>query len=66
MSKSEFQYRCMVSIDGAVPIPWESMTPEQEADVHRRMRERLSRTMSDYYSLHPEEYREYCEQTKKG
>ena len=66
MAKSEFTYKAMVSIDGAEPIPWESMTPEQEADVHRRMRERLSRTMSDYYSLHPEEYRKYCEQTKKG
>lgn len=66
MSKSEFQYRCMVSIDGAEPIPWESMTPEQESSVRHCMRERLSRTMSDYYSLHPEEYRKYCEQTKKG
>ena len=64
MSKSEFTYRSMVSIDGAEPIPWESMTPQQEADVRRRMSERLSRSMSDYYSIHPEEYRKYCEKTK--
>lgn len=64
MAKSEFTYRSMISIDGAEPIPWESMTPRQEADVRRRMSERLSRSMSDYYSLYPEEYRKYCESSK--
>ena len=58
--KSEFEYKAYISIDGAEPILWESMTPEQAADVRRRMSERLSRSMSDYYSLHPEEYRRYC------
>lgn len=60
MAKSEFMYRSMISIDGAEPIPWKSMTPQQEADVRRRMSERLSRSMSDYYSIHLEEYRQYC------
>lgn len=62
MGKSKpFTYRAYISIDGAEPIPWESMTPQQEAYVRRRMSENLSRTMSEYFSLHPDEYRAWIE-----
>lgn len=37
-------------------IPVEEMTPEERARVNKSMNERLSRVMSEYYSLHPEEF----------
>ena len=66
MGKSKpFTYRAYISIDGAEPIPLESMTPEQEAHVRSRMCENLSHTMSEYYSLHPDEYQAWLESEKK-
>ena len=52
----EFTYKFMISVDGAPEVPLESLTAEQRAEAGRRMTENLSRVMSEYYSLHPEEY----------
>ena len=41
--------------DGNV-IPWEERTPEQDRRSRENATKRLTRTMSDYYSQHPEEY----------
>ena len=35
----------------------EELTDEERAQWQRNMRERLSETMSDYYTQHPDEYR---------
>ena len=37
-------------------IPVEEMTLEERVRVNKSMNERLSRVMSEYYSLHPEEF----------
>lgn len=52
----EFTYKFMISCDGAPEVPLESLTAEQRAEAGRRMTENLSRVMSEYYTLHPEEY----------
>ena len=52
---NEFTYKFLISIDGAPEVPLESLTPEQMATARKRMSENLSRVMSEYYTLHPEE-----------
>lgn len=52
----EFTYKFMISVDGAPEVPLESLTKDELINVKRKMRENLSRGMSEYYSLHPEEY----------
>ena len=52
----EFTYKFMISCDGAPEVPLESLTAEQLETARRQMRENLERNMSEYYTLHPEEY----------
>lgn len=49
-------YVCYISIDGADPVPLESLTEEQRQRWQDGMRERLQRTFNEYYAQHPEEY----------
>lgn len=37
-------------------IPVEDMTAEERERVNKSMNERLSRVMSEYFRLHPEEF----------
>lgn len=37
-------------------IPVEDMTAEERERVNKSVNERLSRVMSEYYSLHPDEF----------
>ncbi|MBR2410163.1 MAG: hypothetical protein IKB08_00400 [Clostridia bacterium] len=46
----------MISVDGAPEVPLHSLTEEELTAVKKSMREKLSRGMSEYYSIHPEEY----------
>lgn len=52
----EFTYKFMISCEDAPEVPLESLSEEQLTEARQRMRENLSRVMSEYYSLHPEEY----------
>lgn len=52
----EFTYKFMISVDGAPEVPLESLTEEELSRAKDRMRENLERNMSEYYTLHPEEY----------
>lgn len=48
--KKEYSYECFVIIDGAVPVPWKSLTEEEKAAVKKKMSENLSRNMSRLFS----------------
>lgn len=52
----EFTYKFMISVDGSPEVPLHSLTEEELTAVKKAMREKLSRGMSEYYSIHPEEY----------
>lgn len=41
--------------DGTI-IPWDERTPEQDRRFRENATKRLTATMSDYYTKHPEEY----------
>lgn len=45
----------MILEDGSI-VPVEDLTQEQIERFQERSAKRLSRTMSEYYSQHPEEY----------
>lgn len=49
--------RGFISIEGAPPVPMESLTKEQVARVQQVWKQRLSKNMSAYYTQHPEELR---------
>ena len=53
---AELKCICYISIDGAEPVPVESISQEQKARCKRIWAERLSRMSSAYFSNHPEEY----------
>lgn len=40
--------------DGSEPVRWETLTPEEIAEIHRKMEANLSSAMSRYYQAHPE------------
>lgn len=52
----EIKCTCYVMMDGAEPVPIESLTQEQKEYCKRVWTERLSRVSSAYFSNHPEEY----------
>lgn len=54
MAKNELTYRCFIEIDGAEPVPMESLSSEEKSRVMGIWSERLSKTMSAWYSQHPE------------
>lgn len=47
---------CYISIDGAEPIPFDSLTQAQKDRCKSTWSERLSRVSSAYFSNHPEEF----------
>ncbi len=53
---AELTYRCFIERNGKIE-PFNGYTPEEE----KRVSERLSRTMSAYYTQHPEEFKVLCE-----
>lgn len=60
MKKQELKFECYISIDGAEPVPLESLTAEEKAYASQKMTDRLSENMSRYYSAHPEQYARLC------
>lgn len=56
----ELTYVINVILEDGSIVPFDEMTEEQ----HRRWEEntcaRLSRTMSDYYTQHPDKYKRLC------
>ena len=55
MARKELTGRCFIEINGAPPVPFDSLSAEEKARVMEIWSERLSKTMSAYYSNHPEE-----------
>lgn len=53
---ADIKCTCFVIIDGADPVPVESLNREQKERCNRIWSERLSRVSSTYFSNHPEEY----------
>lgn len=56
MARNELKVRCFISIDGADPVPFGSLTVEQREEVSQRMADNVGRTLSAYYSQHMDEY----------
>lgn len=56
MARKELTGRCFIEINGAPAVPFDSLSAEEKARVMDIWSERLSRTMSAYYTNHPEEY----------
>lgn len=56
MAKKKLTASCYISIDGADPVPWNSLTQEEKENVKVIWSERLSRHMSAYYAQHMDEY----------
>lgn len=44
-----------ISIGGAPPVRFDSLTPEKRAECVEKMAENIGRTLSTYLSDHPEE-----------
>ena len=44
-----------ISIGGAPPVRFDSLTPEKRAEYVEKMAENIGRTLSTYLSNHPEE-----------
>lgn len=48
-------YNCFLELENGEVKPWDEVTPEEKERFYKNARERLTRTMSRYYSNHPEE-----------
>ncbi len=56
MARKELSGRCFIEINGAAAVPFDSLSAEEKNRVMEIWSERLSQTMSAYYTNHPEEY----------
>ena len=56
MKRPPLTARCFVMMDDKT-VEWDDMTDQEESQLRERWSERLSSTMSDYYSQHPDEYK---------
>lgn len=54
--KREYTFTNYISIDGAPPVPMDSLTEEQKEYCARKMAQNIGRTLSRYFTQHPEEY----------
>ncbi len=54
--KEPMGFVCYLLSEDGTAIPFEELTPEQKAAWQQAAAARLSETMSDYYTQHPEEY----------
>ena len=53
---SEFKFQFMISRGGAPEVPLESLSAQERAQAAETMTANLSRVLSDYYNLHPDEF----------
>lgn len=58
--RKEITVQCFVIMPDGRTVPVEDLTDEERAEWHRRQLQRLSETMSDYYTAHPEQYVRLC------
>lgn len=58
--RKEITVKCFVLMPDGRTVPVEELTEEERAAWHRRQLERLSETMSDYYTQHPDQYARLC------
>ena len=56
MKKNDIQVRCFLITEDGTTKPWAELKPEEIKKFRAAASERLSRTMSDYYTQHPEQY----------
>lgn len=56
MAGKKLGYICYVIMPDRGPVPVNELTEEERACWKENMRQRLSETMSAYYTQHPEEY----------
>ena len=54
--KKEITFSAYITIDGAEPVPWESLSEKEIEDVKKQMSKNLSERMSAYFTAHPEQY----------
>lgn len=56
MKKKELTARCFMEFEDGRVVPMEELTEEEKEYAFSRMRKRLSRVMSLYYSEHLDEF----------
>jgi len=55
--RTELKCVSYISIGGAPPVRFDSLTPEKRAECVSRMAENIGKALSSYCSAHPEEAR---------
>ena len=53
---SEFKFQFMISRAGAPEVPLESLSAQERTEASEIMTANLSRVLSDYYSIHQDEF----------
>lgn len=56
MARRKITVECRIIMEDGRDILFSDMTEEEHARWEQRASERLGRAMSEYFSLHPEEY----------
>jgi hypothetical protein len=58
MKKNElFPARGFMKINGADPVPIETLTKEQWDEFYKKKSENISKNVSAHYAAHPEQYK---------
>lgn len=60
--RKEYEVVSYISIGGAPPVRFDSLSAEKRAECTRRMAERMGQTLSRYYSEHPDEAQQFLEE----
>lgn len=54
-----FTINLYISRDGGPERRWETLSAAEQADAGRRMAERMTQALRDYWARHPDEYAAY-------
>lgn len=65
MAKTKLEVRSYITIGGAPPVRFDSLSAEKRAECAAKMVENIGRTLSRYLSENPEEARPLFETAKE-
>lgn len=60
MAKPKYTVKFFFDKPNGEVIPWEDLTEEEKTAIFKKMSENLSKSMSLYYTQHPDEYELLC------
>ncbi len=64
-NERELILKINISVCGADPVPFESLSEKQLEEIRNGWDERIGKSLSAYYSEHPKKYQEFAKSARQ-